>query len=695
MQRMGTMCGCQTMLDPGEEPCTLCDMENAALDIPVRLKAEDVEPYSSGLAVLVDQITPTCQMVQAYLSSIPADTQECSNFVDKLLVGQCGCPGNATNDDEEVELCQVCPGMNDVFGEPERDVTGLVKTLGADVFFPNSDNITCSNVYETLSSKPANHLLCQKQSMTFLQGVCECPWTQQQGQCTSEVLNCNVDSFTPDHRLDYLPELIGYPFSPSCQEVLWSMQGVAEDTFDCFASSQFLYVCGCGVRPYLGATTIGQQAALAWTLRMAGLLSAIGSSLILWDAVFVSKKRNRNRRLSILHQLVCGLSFFDVFSSIAHIFSTLPIFEYRYYESTSTPMPSAVYGAKGTAATCTVQGFFIQLGYTSAFYNLVLTVYYVLVIKKGLRETQLQRLKYWFHVPTLVFGFGLAFAGIPYYYNMFLFCHIPPAVEESVWWTSGGGSESVSFSGSESNSLLTIFSIVPISIVFIVGGVNMIVIYLHVRKQDRAANRWRMGHRLAQRSADASTSFQSSSSWTKFPRPKEKTREVAPSNRLSNEVWWQAVFYMGSFLMAWPIYFYGTLNTLDEWENFSFWITCSAMYPLQGFWNAFVYFRPRLFEYFRKKVRERKPTPKERNSERITSSNLGKESSSASAGNIGTGHSESNSAGQGTRNELPQGDQGQPSAAVKEKERLPSYFSRIEMAGSAMDSSKMESIYEA
>eukprot|EP00980_Cylindrotheca_fusiformis_P031735 scaffold26888_cov137-Cylindrotheca_fusiformis.AAC.1 len=686
---MGTMCGCQSMLAPQAEPCTLCDMDTATLDMAVRLKAEDVEPYSSGFALLVDQITPTCQMVQAYLSSMGANTQECSKFADELLVGQCGCPGNVTKADDEVELCQVCPGRNDVFALPERDVTGLVKTLGADVFFPGGDNITCSNLYDVLSSKPTNHLLCQEEAMMFFQGACECPWTNPQRPCTA-VSRCNVDTFTPDLRIDFLEEAIDYPFSPTCQEL---------DSLLCYTAKQFVYVCGCGVRPYLGATTKGQQATLAWTLRMAGFLSAIGSSSILWDVFVASKRRNRNRRLTMLQQLVCGLSFFDTFSSIGNMFSTLPIPEYLYYESASMPRPYGVYGAKGNTATCTAQGFFLQLGYTSAFYNLVLTVYYVLVIKKGMRETQLQRLKYWFHVPTLLVGFGLAFAGIPFYANIFLFCHIPPSVQVSSWWTvelsnwwnSEDEDESVSFTGEESNGLLTAFSIVPISIVFIVGGVNMSIIYLHVRKQDRAANRWRMGHRLAQNTAEDPRSGQSSSSWTRIPRPKAKSREVTPSNQLSNEVWWQAVFYMGSFLMAWPIYFYGTLNTLDEWDNFAFWVACSVMYPLQGFWNAIVYFRPRLFEFFRKKVRERKRIQREKNSEGKVSSNLGKASTVVSGGNI----SECNSVEQRSRNELPQGDQGEPSVAVKEKERLPSYFSRIEMAGSALDSSEMESIHEA
>eukprot|EP00980_Cylindrotheca_fusiformis_P000742 scaffold174_cov98-Cylindrotheca_fusiformis.AAC.11 len=682
-QRMGTMCGCHSMLAPEEEPCTLCDLDNAALDMPVRLNAGDVDPYSSGLALLVNQFTPTCQMVQAYLSSIPANTQECSSLADKLLVGYCGCPGNATKDVEDVELCQVCPGKNDVFAVPERDVTGIVVMLGADIIFPSSENITCSNVYDNLSSKPANHVLCQKQAISFFQGICECPWTRQGRPCT-EVVNCSVDSFKPDLRLDYLPEAFGYPFSPTCQEIVWIMQGVHEDEVQCFGASQFAHVCGCDIRRYLGATTEGQQAALAWILRMSGLLSAIGSSLILWDVFVASKKRNRNRRHTMLHQLVCGMSIFDVCSSIGNMFSTLPIPEYQHFESSSTSIPTGVYGAKGNSATCTAQGFFLQLGYTSAFYNLVLTVYYVLVIKKGMRETKIQRLKYWFHVPTLLTGFGLAFAGIPYYDSIFLLCHIPPAVDIPRWGASGD--DSLSITSTETNGLLTVFSIVPISIVFIVGGINMIVIYLHVRKQDEAANRWRMGHRLAQNAADAPTSCQSSSSWSKFPRPKTMIREVAPANRLSKEVWWQAVFYMGSFLMAWPIYYYANFNTLDQWENYSFWVACCTLYPLQGFWNAIVYFRPRLFEFFRKQERERPPISSEKDCEGVISSNV------ASAGNARTDNSEPNSAGKGK--ELRQDLEGN-SSVVREEERLPSRCSRIDMTGIAIDSSQMESIYES
>jgi hypothetical protein len=248
---------------------------------------------------------------------------------------------------------------------------------------------------------------------------------------------------------------------------------------------------------------------------------------------------------------------------------------------------------------------------------MALSVYYFLVITKGMRESQLRRLKYWFHVPTLLVGFGLAFAGIPFYENIFVVCHIPAAVDIKGWGAEG---EVKSMTDAESDSLLTVFSIVPISIVFVVGGINMILVYLHVRKLDKAANRWRMGHRLAHNSAEAEEAGSSSHAWSKqfraiFSRPKRTSQtSVTPSNRISNEVWWQAVFYMGGFLMTWPIYYVANFNVLEKWDNYSFWIAVIFLYPLQGFWNAMVYFRPRLFQYVRKQKQERSRASNEKKS---------------------------------------------------------------------------------
>lgn len=135
---------------------------------------------------------------------------------------------------------------------------------------------------------------------------------------------------------------------------------------ECFGVFQFSYVCGFGSRQYLGASTKGQQAALAWIPRFTGLLSAIGSSLILWD-ILVSKKNARSRSLTSLQHLVCGMSIFDLFGSVGNMLSTIPIPENQNFESSSTSIPTGVYGAKGNSGTCAAQGFFYSIGLYERF----------------------------------------------------------------------------------------------------------------------------------------------------------------------------------------------------------------------------------------------------------------------------------------------------------------------------------------
>ncbi len=114
------------------------------------------------------------------------------------------------------------------------------------------------------------------------------------------------------------------------------------------------------------------------------------------------------------------MSVFDIFSSIGRGLTTLPIPEYQYGE------PTGMYGAKGNDATCKMQGFLIQLGYTSIFYNMSLSFYFLLVVCYGMRESQIKKLQLWLHIPGLIVGFALAFAGIPFYSNDIWGCYIPP-----------------------------------------------------------------------------------------------------------------------------------------------------------------------------------------------------------------------------------------------------------------------------
>ena len=86
-------------------------------------------------------------------------------------------------------------------------------------------------------------------------------------------------------------------------------------------------------------------------------------------------------------------------------------------------------GSKGSDATCTAQGFFIQMGTIAAFINVSLAVYFYWVIKLSWTETKIRKFRLWLFLSPITVGLIFAFAGIPFYDMVWLFfvvllCHV-------------------------------------------------------------------------------------------------------------------------------------------------------------------------------------------------------------------------------------------------------------------------------
>ena len=94
------------------------------------------------------------------------------------------------------------------------------------------------------------------------------------------------------------------------------------------------------------------------------------------------------------------LSVFDLLGSMAYMLTSLP-----------TPATEYVYGAKGNDASCTAQGFFIQIGAIASYMNASLAVFYLLQIKYGWNDRKFRNLRAYFFVLPIVIGFVFAFAG--------------------------------------------------------------------------------------------------------------------------------------------------------------------------------------------------------------------------------------------------------------------------------------------
>lgn len=124
-------------------------------------------------------------------------------------------------------------------------------------------------------------------------------------------------------------------------------------------------------------------------------------------------RKKPKKRSTTYHQLVLGISFFDALSSTAYMLVGV-----------LAPRAAGFYLSRGNDGTCAFQGFLIQVGYTSIFYNLGLSLYFMMIICNGWKEHDFRpRMKY-VHAVILVCGIGLAFGGLPFYGAQFGTCYV-------------------------------------------------------------------------------------------------------------------------------------------------------------------------------------------------------------------------------------------------------------------------------
>mmetsp|Transcript_9988 Transcript_9988/g.18140 ORF Transcript_9988/g.18140 Transcript_9988/m.18140 type:complete len:797 (-) Transcript_9988:447-2837(-) len=317
----------------------------------------------------------------------------------------------------------------------------------------------------------------------------------------------------------------------------WQMQKffktveVNSDSTNCLLAQTMNYICGCKGPGYAGASTETKKVVLAWLPRVMAMLSVLGSSFIIYDAL--SSKKNRQK---VLYQLMIALSISDILGSCAYALTTLP-----------TPANTFMYGAKGNDATCVAQGFFIQLGTISCYINVSVAVYYLLVIKMGRTERQMKKARIWLFTCPILIGLTFAFAGIPFYGNTILWCNTTEN-----WWPE-----------------------VPVAIAILLATAIMATVCWDVYQKEKASSRWRISG-----------------------------VEGTARNKLSEQVFWQSFWYLMAFYFTWPPYLVlqyllASRNT-KVFTMYGLILTAGTMVPLQGFWNAFVYIRPRHLKRIRK-----------------------------------------------------------------------------------------------
>jgi len=256
----------------------------------------------------------------------------------------------------------------------------------------------------------------------------------------------------------------------------------------------------------------------------------------MFGSVFIiqSVLRNNHRSKRVYHRLLLLMSSMDLIFSIKEFMSTWII-----------PKETGVWGAKGTTATCTATGFFGQgSGLTSILYNGMLTLFFLLTIRFGWTETRVQRIEPILHAVPLAIGWATAIAGLPLdlYNPIGINCWIGG---EDAWvyrWAFFHG---------------------PLWAVFGFSVIAMIMMYLSVKKQERAVAAYRM--------------------------PADPSRRLASSHFAA-----QACFYIAVFFLTWifPMVQWVLIEKTGKVYTPILFLQ-TIFVPLAGFFNFLVYLRPR------------------------------------------------------------------------------------------------------
>jgi hypothetical protein len=325
-----------------------------------------------------------------------------------------------------------------------------------------------------------------------------------------------------------------------------------------------------------------QQVFMALAPAITGFLSVVGSSLIMLSLLHPRKG------LSVKDRLLFGLSLTDTIFSLIIIPWSLFIPE------------GMTWGARGNDATCTAQGFLIQLGHAPTFYQAGLAHYYYMTIRYGTSDQEFsKRYERWIHFMSVLWPLGTAVAGL--YLDLFNFSHvgcwIAPNplgcnIDDQVECNSGANAPLYAY----------LFTGIPVAIFMFYITYTMLQIYLKVREVSvRAATR---RFESVQMVLTATNNNYPSSSASHISTDNQAESEAAPtaprpvSTRdadRTRSAAMQAFLYIAVYCSTHSFVFVSAnMDLFAGWSPFAIAFLGVSTFPLQGIFNLFIFLRPRI-----------------------------------------------------------------------------------------------------
>ena len=211
-------------------------------------------------------------------------------------------------------------------------------------------------------------------------------------------------------------------------------------------------------------------------------------------------------------------------------------------------------------------------------YTASLSTYYVFSIRNGWPRTKIENAEKWLHIGPIVFSIATMIPSLVLglYNSSDTVCHIaalPHGCEES--WQSKDGTTTCT-RGDNATLYNLLFNLVPKWTSILIVTVNMVVVYLSVRKRERRGRRWSIHGSSAGGS-------------------------VAPL-RMTTQIAQQCYLFVGALYLTNFMGIAVKAGTLSKSAvPFGVMLTSSILLPTQGLWNTFVYLRPRYLSIQRAK----------------------------------------------------------------------------------------------
>jgi len=520
MQRLSTTaCGCHPILPINR--CQLCNPSEVLLggDQEVIYKGEKI----------------TCLKLESLLREFRENSTECLAIADvnvdsgaESYMAQCKC-SPVKNEDEDKNgfvSCTVCSGGEDVIF-PDKTIQDL-ESAGV-----NFSGHTCGTLDQMARSFNESNEICS--NIRIVSKMCGCQVPENSCSVCSKnavMKNPNAEIFWTYYGSlsDVLPQLTGGDLTESFDTNL-KLSCEAADSLLAHAFNQDDFICNSGHLfrgTNCGCPPDSDVIAILWSQRCSGGLSLAGSLFIIFSIL----RTRKTGELSAFNQIILCISFFDGLVSLCFMMGAV-----------MAPKESGLYGSIGNDETAYFVSWLFLFGSTSVvFYNVLLSLHFLAIIKYDWSDTKFQRFKK--RAQGIICGsvIVLTCSSIPFTDPRFRWCHVsrPPL---AMSWMSG-----------------LFFFVAPIGMSIVAMAVVTVIVCHHVAKVENKSRKNRLG--------GGNTT----------------------AGSLTSRTLWQSAWFLLSYVVVWPIQFVIFLVGLQP-SNYWLFLVGAILGPLQGFLNALVWKR--------------------------------------------------------------------------------------------------------